>query len=66
MLMAAPQIISVCLNSGFKIMILFSIAAGVSVVFYSKLPETFGKRTLEIIRELEPGYGYGYGCVKNS
>ena len=39
----AALLISLCLNTGFRIMIIFSILAGVCVICSRLLPETFGK-----------------------
>ena len=50
--MVSSQIIHACISSGFKIMILFTILAGVSIVLYYLLPETHGKRPPEVIEEL--------------
>ena len=53
-IMLSSRIVNACLNSGFKIMILFTILAVISVVLYYLLPETFGKRPPEMIEELAP------------
>lgn len=47
--MVSSQIIHACISSGFKIMILFTILAAISIVLYYILPETHGKRPPEVI-----------------
>ena len=42
-LMLSSLIIEACLNSGFRIMILFSALAIVCIICYTGLRETFGK-----------------------
>ena len=42
--MASAQIISACLSSGFKIMLLFAILASICIFLSYLLPETHGKR----------------------
>ena len=53
-IMLSSRIVNACLNNGFKIMILFTILAVISVILYYLLPETFGKRPPEMIEELTP------------
>jgi hypothetical protein len=48
------QLISACLNGGFKIMILFAILAGICGILSWMLPETFGKRPPEYVQEFNP------------
>ena len=50
--MVSSQIINACLVSGFKIMILFAVLAGISVALYLLLPETKGKRPPDVVEEL--------------
>ena len=51
-LLFSSQIINACLNSGFKIMILFTALAVLSAYLSFVLPETHGMRPPEIIEEL--------------
>lgn len=51
-LMTESSIISVCINSGFKIMILFAGLAVICIACSYKLPETFGKMPDDMIEEL--------------
>jgi hypothetical protein len=50
--MSTPGILHMCLNSGFPIMLLFGLMAGLSVVCSWALPETYGRRPAEVIEEL--------------
>jgi len=50
--MVSSQIINACINSGFKIMLLFALLAIISMIIYYLLPETKGKRPPEMIEEL--------------
>ena len=45
--MVSSQIINACINSGFKIMLLFAILAVISMGIYYILPETKGKGLLK-------------------
>ena len=55
--MVSSQIIHACISGGFKIMILFSLLAGISIFLYYLLPETHGKRPPEVIEELQGEMG---------
>lgn len=52
-LMVDEEIISACINSGFRIMILFTILAGLSSLISYTLPETKGLIPKDIIDELQ-------------
>ena len=48
--MISSQIINACINSGFKIMILFAVLAAISIALYLLLPETKGKQPPDVIK----------------
>ena len=50
--MMSSFIINACINSGFKIMLLFAILAAISAILCFMLPQTYGKRPPEVIEEL--------------
>jgi hypothetical protein len=50
--MVESLIISLCLSLGFKIMILFSVLAVLSIVCSYILPETLGRAPEDMIAEL--------------
>ena len=45
----APQLISICLSSGFRVMAVLATLAAISSVCACFLPETFGKMPAEVI-----------------
>lgn len=47
--MLAPALINACASSGFPLMLVFGIMAAISVWCSYVLPETYGKRPMEVI-----------------